>query len=535
MKKHFVKLVILFTLAIALVACNNNKSNNTIVVNITADPGSLDPNLANGTWEHWLFSNVFEGLVAFDVNGVVVPAMAKDWTITNNGKTYTFNLRNAKWSNGEPVTAHDFEYSFKRVLNPETAAQYAEQMYIIKGAKEYNTGKASANDVMVKALDDKTLQITLNFPAVYFIEMIEHPIFSPIPKNIVQKYGKNWAKQENIAFNGAYKITKWQPQSHLMATKNPMYYNANNVEIENIKFVTIDQADKALEGFRAKQIDFSYDFPADKIDLVKQQLNGEWFIESLTGLYFFTINVSHKQLAYLKNPEIRDALSMVINRELIVNNITKTGEIPAYSIVPTQLYNPIKDSTKLPSTKWVKLDINTRIANAKKIMSKHGFSQSNPLNVKLAYNIGDENKRVAVAVANMWKEIGVKTEFEISDINVHYDNLQAGNFELGRARWIGDYPEPSSVLYLLEEGKALNFGKYYNQQFEKLVLTAKSTANKKESLKYYAQAEQIALNQTALMPVFFVTARTLSSKKIKGFKPYLGGVYLFKHYKLQNN
>jgi oligopeptide transport system substrate-binding protein len=515
-----------FFISTTLYAATNTA--NTIKVAISSDPKSLDPNYSSGTWEHYLFVNIYEGLVHFNNEGKVIPGMAESWTVSNGGKTYTFKIReNAKWSDGKPVVAEDFVVSFKRVLDPATGASYASSLHIIKGGDLYNSGKGKEADVKIRAINAKTLEIELNHPAAYFIEMLEHPIFYPIPAHIFKKHGKNWVKLENIVFNGAYKVTSWTVKSHLNAVRNPYYYDIKNISIENVVFSTQSDDNAVLDSFRAKELDIAYNFPISKLEVVKKELDGEYYISDYSGLYYYSLNLV-KNKAF-QDKRVRKALTMAINREILVEKITGSGEKPAYSYIPSALYG--KGAT-YPEFDFKKLTMKERIVEAKKLMEEAGYTSKKPLQIRLSYNTSEAHKKVATAITNMWADLGVVVKTETADVNIHFDNLHNANFDVGRAGWVADYQEPSTFLEVFITGGVANYSGYSDAKFDELNLKGRATLNEVDRFSLYKQAEAIAIDFIPVIPLYFYTNRMLASKRVIGFKPNITGVYNVKYFKL---
>lgn len=479
---------------------------------IGGEPGSLDPNYVSGNWEEFVVADLFMGLVTEDVDGRTIPGMALDWNISNDGLVYTFNLRrDAKWSDGQPVTAHDFVFGLQRIMDPKTAAKYAYILYPIKNSEAVNKGEIKdINQLAVKALNDYTLEITLKAQTPYFIDQLTHYTAFPLPKHVVEKHGNAWVKQGNIVSNGPYKLVEWVPQTQIKATRNNEFYDAANVSIENVIYYPTEDRSAALKRFRAGELDMNYEFPIDQYKWLKENMPEETRVSPQLGTYYYPVNTRDPKL---QDVRVRKALSMAINRKIITEKVLKTGEVPAYSFVP-----PGIGDYKIQEVSFKGVPFGKRVAEARVLMEEAGYSKDKPLQLQLRYNTHDAHKKVAVAVAAMWKQIHVKAELFNSEVAVHYAELKEGNFEVARAGWLGDYADPQNFLSLLEPTPN-NYGGYNNDNFNQLMNEASVTLDSAKRVSLMEKAERIAMDEYATIPIYYYVSSNLVSKKLKGFKP----------------
>lgn len=300
--------------------------------NNSSEPGSLDPALAQGTHESWILENVFEGLMTFDENGELVPGMAEDYEISEDGLTYTFTIRDGvTWSNGDPVTAEDFEYTWKRALDPELAADYAHILYYIKGGEAYNTGEGSRDDVAVKALDEKTLEVTLESPTAYFLELTAFYTYFPVNKEVVES-NPDWAKKpETHVSNGPFKLVKWEHNAKIVLEKNESYYNADKIKLDGIDLDIIEDQNTAWQKYEGGEYDILVDVPTSVVAQLQAQNDPKLHIGAQVGTYYYNVNPDVKPF---NNVKVRKALSMALDRETIVTDITQGGQIAAEGVVP---------------------------------------------------------------------------------------------------------------------------------------------------------------------------------------------------------
>lgn len=483
----------------------------TLRVASMGEPASLDPHKISGTWENYVVGDMFVGLTTENPKAEPVPGVAESWTISEDGKTYTFKLRESSWSDGTPFTANDFVYSMQRILLPETAAEYASLLYIIEGAEAVNTGKAGAETLAVKAIDDHTLEIRLSGPAPYFLELLTHYTGYPVPKHVIDKVGTAWTKPENMVVNGPYKLVEWLPNTHVKLTKNNKFWDAASLQLDNLTFYTQEDRAAVQKRFRAGEIDIAMDFASDQIDWLRKNMPEETRIAPYMGVYYYPINSTKKPFTDLR---IRKALAMSVNREAIVDKVLKTGEIAAYSFVPPGMANYNQGA----EVEWKNMPYGERIKQAKALLKEAGYGPDKPLELTLSYNTSENHKRVAVAVASMWKQIGVKTELFNSEVKVHYANLKQADFDVARAAWVADYNDAQNFLYLLETRTgANNYGRYSNEKFDKFMLKAEYTADLDKRSELMRQAEAQAMADLPVIPIYHYVSKSLVAKNVVGY------------------
>ncbi len=500
------------TLSFSLLTSTAVLADTTIRIGNQGEPSSLDPHYLSGDWEDRIISDMFMGLTTEDAKGDAIPGVAESWDISDDGTVYTFHLRDSKWSDGQPVTAYDFEYAMRRIMNPETAAEYASLLYVIKNGEEVNTGKAPLDTLGVKALDDKTLQITLTGPAPYLLSLLTHYTTFPIPKHVVEKYGKEWIKKEHIVSNGPYELVEWLPNTHVKLTKNEDFWDVKSLKIDNVVYYPQEDGPALIKRMRAGEIDILYKFPSGQIDWLKTNMPKETRVAPYQGVYYYPINTQKPQF---QDKRVREALSMAIDRHLIMDKVLKTGEIAAYSMVP-----PGTSNYGTPAyTTWKDKPMAERIAEAKRLLKEAGYDESNPLKFQLKYNTDDNHKRIAIAVAQMWKKIGVQAELFNSEVKVHYADLKQGNFEVARAGWVADYNDPQNFLFLLESrSKSLNYGNYANPQFDQLMDQAYIESDLKKRAQTMKQAEAIAMEDLPIIPIYYYVSKNLVANYVDGWQ-----------------
>ncbi len=476
------------------------------------DVTSLDPHKVAGDWENRVVGDMFEGLMDKAADGQIILGTAESYEISEDGMTYTFKLKEGlKWSDETPFTAADYEYSFKRLFDAKSAASYAWLQFSIKNAEEFNKGEVSADEVGVKALDETTLQFTLKEPTPFFIGSLTHYTAYPVPKHIIEEYGDSWVKLENIAVNGPYKPIEWVPGSHVKSIINENWYAPETLKIDEVIYTTLEDNATALRTFEAGGVDWVTAYPKDQYKRLMQERPAAVQVAPMAGLYYYTFNTTVEPFS---DPEVRKALSMGVNREVLAEKIVGTGEVPAYSWVPPGMSN----YGEVARVSWADMPYSERVKKAKEILESKGYNKKNPLKFTLRYNTNDNHKRIAIAIGAMWKELGVEVELYNTEVKVHYGDMDQGDFQVARAGWISDYDDPVNFLSLLQTGYGNNYGRYSNAEFDGLLKQAAVELDLEKRAEVLKQAEQLILEDSAGLPLYYYVTENLVSPKIKGWK-----------------
>jgi len=489
-----------------------------------AEPETLDPQKLTGVPEANISYDLYEGLATLDDHGNPTGGVAKSWDVSDDGKVYTFHLRDdAKWSNGDPITADDVVYTLRRVVDPKVAAEYAYIYAPILNADDINSGKEKdLTKLGVEAVDPHTVKITLKAPTPYLIGLLAHTSSQIVNKAAVEKGGDQWTRPGNNVTSGAYTITEWVPQSRIVLTKNPNFHDAANVKVDKIVYFPTEDLDEEFKRFRAGELDTTYDVPKDKIPVAQKEYKGEFHDSAYFGTYFYAINMNKAPLG--KELQLRNALSMAIDRETLVKKITLGGEIPAYSWMPPGV--PGYTQQKL---NFADMPFKKRQAEAKKILKDAGFGPGKPLEVDILYNTSENHKKIAIAVASMWKAIGVQAKLTNQEWKVYLDTRKH-DYTVARAGWIGDYLDPSDFMeqYMSDAGDS-NFIHYNNTQYDGLLRQAQTEVNQDARMKLFEQAEAIFLNDQPLIPIYHYTHPQMISSKIGGWYDNLLGYNLSRY------
>lgn len=511
--------------ALSLAALSGSVSAATLQLHNGGDPGSLDPHKVSGDWENRPIGDFLEGLMAEDANAEPIPGMAESYTVSDDGLVYTFKLRaNAVWSDGVPVTAGDFVFAFQRLFDPKTAAQYAYLQNAIKNSAKISEGTKPDKDgkdtqeampiseLGVKAIDDKTLEITLESPTPYFLGALTHYTAYPIPKHVYDKVGDAFSSVENLVANGPYKVVEWLPGSYIHSVKNETYYEADQVKIDDVFYHVLEDDAAALSRFRAGEFDILTAFPSDQMAFINKEFPGQAHVVPYLGIYYYVVNQTVKPF---DDVNVRKALSLATNRDDITAKLEGTGSVPAYGYVQPGVANYEGVTPYMPD--WASRPYAENVAEAKTLMEAAGYSEANPLKLTLRYNTSDLHQRIAVGVQDMWRQIHVAVDLVNADVTTHYDALRAGDFQVGRAGWQNDYNDPSNTLDLLKTGVENNYGRYSNAEYDALLAEAAKTLDLKARAQLLGKAEALAMDEFAAIPFYYNVTRVMVSPKISGF------------------
>lgn len=478
-----------------------------------SEPQTLDPQTAQGVPESNILRDLFEGLIGEDASGNLVPGIAEKWEISADGKTYTFHLRDAKWSDGSPLTAHDFVYGWQRAVDPATGSKYSFLLYPIKNAKKIAEGELKdATQLGVKATDDHTLVAELEGPTPYFLGLLTHATAYPAPKAAIEKHGKKWTRPENIVSNGPFKLDSWQPNAQLVAVKSDQYWDKDAVKLDKVIYYPTENQTSDMNRYRAGEVDMTYEIPNDQIKWLRENLGDELKVSNYLGTYYYGFNVTRPP--FKDNPKLREALTLAIDRDIITDKVTGVGEKPAYSFVPPGIngydhYTP----------EYASLDKAARIEKAKKLYEEAGYGKDKPLKVDLLYNTNENHKKIAVAVAAMWKQnLGVQTNLTNQEwkvfLNTRNEKKQTEAF---RAGWIGDYNDPYSFLELFQSKSGLNDSGYVNEKFDALLAQAGQEQDMGKRAAILKDAEKMLTDDYPVAPVYSYVTKRLVKPYVKGY------------------
>ncbi|EAV1163682.1 oligopeptide ABC transporter substrate-binding protein OppA [Salmonella enterica subsp. diarizonae] len=504
----------------------------TLVRNNGSEVQSLDPHKIEGVPESNVNRDLFEGLLISDVEGHPSPGVAEKWE-NKDFKVWTFHLRkNAKWSDGTPVTAHDFVYSWQRLADPNTASPYASYLQYghIANIDDIIAGKKPATDLGVKALDDHTFEVTLSEPVPYFYKLLVHPSVSPVPKSAVEKFGDKWTQPANIVTNGAYKLKNWVVNERIVLERNPQYWDNDKTVINQVTYLPISSEVTDVNRYRSGEIDMTYNnMPIELFQKLKKEIPNEVRVDPYLCTYYYEIN---NQKAPFNDVRVRTALKLALDRDIIVNKVKNQGDLPAYSYTP-----PYTDGAKLVEPEWFKWSQEKRNEEAKKLLAEAGFTADKPLTFDLLYNTSDLHKKLAIAVASIWKKnLGANVKLENQEWKTFLDTRHQGTFDVARAGWCADYNEPTSFLNTMLSDSSNNTAHYKSPAFDRLIADTLKVTDDAQRSELYAKAEQQLDKDSAIVPVYYYVNARLVKPWVGGYTGkdpldniYVKNLYIIKH------
>jgi len=484
-----------------------------IVINNGSEVASLDPHKVEGTPESNIILNLLEGLVSTDANGHVVPATAAQWE-NQDFKTWTFHLRpDAVWSDGSPVTAQDFVYSWQRLADPKTGSPYASYLQYakIENTDAILTGKQSPQTLGVKAIDDKTLQVSLSEPVPYFISMLSHTSLKPVKRSVVEKFGDKWTLPANYVGNGTYRLKDWVVNERIVLERSPTYWNNKKTVIDQATFLPISSEVSDVNRFRSGEIDITNSaIPPNLFAKMKSEIPEQLHVNPYLCTFYYEIN---NQRAPFTDARVRAAVKLTLDRDIIANKIMGQGQIPAYSFTPT-----FTDGAKFTAPEWAGWSQEQRNTEAKKLLAEAGFTAAKPLKFTLLYNTSDQNKQQAIAAASMWKKnLGADVTLRNQEWKTSLESRHQGQYDVARATWCGDYNEPSAFLNLLISNSSINTIFYKSPAFDALMASTLKAPDEAARAALYQQAETQLDKDSALVPVYYRISARLIRPSVGGF------------------
>jgi oligopeptide transport system substrate-binding protein len=479
------------------------------------EPETLDQAHTSINIEEFILKDLYEGLTIYDASGKIVPGVAESWKVSDDGTVYTFKIRpNAKWSDGSPVTAEDFVFSYRRVEDPKTAAGYANILYPIKNAQKVNKGELPVDQLGIKAVDDKTLEITLEQPTPFFLELLAHQTALPVSKASVEKNGAKFVQPGIMVSNGAFKLQSHVPNDSLTVVKNPEYWDAANVKLDKVIFYPIDDQAASVRRFEAKEIDLVYNFSADQIDRLRKTYGDDVHVSPTLATYYYAFDSRNPPF---NDVRVRRALSMAVDRDFLAKEIYSGSQLPAYSMVPPGITS-YGEPSKADFASESQID---REDEAVKLMKEAGYGEGGkPLDINIRYNTNPNHERVATAVADMWKNtFGAKVTLQNLDVASHYAYLQeGGKFDVARAGWVADYADAENFLALnVSTNKTFNYGKFNNPEYDALMAQSYKERDPAARSKILHEAEALLMKEQPVAPLLTQADLWLVSDRVKGW------------------
>lgn len=521
MKKIIVLILAISIFSTLFIGCSNSTSTITgdeIVVCLGSEPKSIDPTLNNAVDGATMIIHAFEGLTKLDKDGKVVPGVAKSWTTSSDGSKFTFILRDSKWSDGVAVKAEDFVYSWRRALDQKVGAEYAYQMYYIKNGQALNEGKAKPEDLGVNAIDDKTLEVTLQSPTSYFLELTSFPTYFPLRKDIIDKDPLKWATNpDTYISNGPFKLETWNHDSDLVFVKNPNYWDKDSIKPGAVKFTLIADDNAILAAFKNDEIMYSDSMPTEEIPALKKE--GVLRIDPLLGTYYYCFNVNK---APFDNLKVRKAFTLAIDRQYIIDKIAQGDQIPAGAFVPPGIpdVNTTPDFRTIGKNYYdpTSAGYAANVAEAQKLLSEAGYpGGKNFPQVEFLYNTEGGHKAIGEAIQEMWKKkLGITIKLSGQEWATFQQTRTDKNFQIARHGWLGDYVDPMTFLDMWTSYSGQNDAGWKNTAFDNDISTGKSSSDRAARMTAMHKAEDLFMNSYAVAPIYYYTDLNIIKSYLKG-------------------
>lgn len=505
---------LLLLVAILLAASSIHAAPATLERGNGPEPDSLDAHRAQSLSAFNVLRDLYEGLVTEDREGRISPGLAASWTMADDGSAWTFVLReDLRWSDGGPLTADHVVASFRRALDPATLAPYANLLEPIAGAAEVIAGRAPPESLGVAALDARTLVFRLDRPAP-LPKLLTLPVSFVVDVDAVQRHGARHTRPGNLRGNGAYKLVDWQPQTAITLERNPHYHDAANVAIAAVRFHVTEDAASEMKRYLAGDLDLTESVPAGNLERLRARFGDELVVAPMLGTFWFGLNL--RRPPFRDAPELREALSLAIDRGILVRHVTGFGEQPAFAIVPPGT-DGHRDATPAHA-RWTQAQ---REARARELYARAGYSRERPLETEIRYNTSPQHRRLALAVAAMWREaLGVRARLVNEEWKVFVVNRRAGRLtQVFRGTWIADTNDPMSFLETFRDGSPLNATGFDDPEFDVLLDRAARETDRARRADLLFEAESRLVAAHAVIPIYYYTAKQLVRPRIEGFQP----------------
>lgn len=489
----------------------------TLTRGTIGDPDTLDPQIAMGGAAAPILHDLNIGLMTVDGHGRLVPGTAESWTVSEDGLSYTFRLRDGlKWSDGRPMTSADYVYSARRLVTPETAARFASFFYPVKNARAIVRGQLPPEQIGVHAPDERTVVYRLEYPAPYFLQTLSSNAAVPVPRHSIEALGREWTRGGRMVSNGAYRLVEAVPQSHIALEKNPHFHEADEVSIDRVIFVPTQNLETSLRRYLAGELDILLNFPMEQVERLEKERPDEMRISPALGISYLILNHSK---APFDDPRIREALNISVDREGIVDRFMTPGTLPAFGLTPPAVSD--YEEAKAPHEE---IPMPQRRARARELMKEAGYGPGNPLEITLRYDSLEENRRIAVALAAMWKPLGVSLSLHNTDMLSLNRDARTGNFQILRHAWFAPNDDPFTFLALVESTDPNNLSGYGNPAYDRMLREANTLGDTPERMAKLREAEAMMLEDHPVIPVFFYVRRLLVKPHVGNFNPNKRGI-----------
>ncbi|HEY8351508.1 MAG TPA: peptide ABC transporter substrate-binding protein [Sphingomonadales bacterium] len=481
-----------------------------------SEPPSIDPHLAAGDSSSVIIDDLFVGLMTSGPKGELVYGVAESHELGEDGVTYTFKLRpGLKWSDGAKLDSSDVVYSFRRLMNPATAARYAGNFYMIRNAAEVNTGKLPVEELGVRAVDPLTVEIVLERPTPYFLEILRSNAAVVVPRHAIEAHDKAWTRAGRMVSNGAYRLVEWLPNTLLKMERNQHYWKADQVKIDSVIYYPASDLGTMLKRYQAGELDVIFNFPPEQIEAVRANLSKDLRVVPDYGLFYWLMN---GKTAPFNDPRVRKALAISIDKEAITKRLLKDTVEPAWGVVPTgfsEYESQVTDYDRIP--------LKERQAEARKLLEAAGYGPRKPLEFEIRFDSREEPRQIAVAMASMWSAIGVKAKMRTSDFRSLTADVARGNFQMARYQWFAPFQDPATFVNLLRGDSRTNHSGYDNPKVDEILQAADAQTDQAKRMKLMAEAEKLAMADHPIIPIYYPVARRLIKQRVEGWANFPGG------------
>ena len=511
------RIVLLVAMGLMLVSCGKSVDSgpevSTLHRGLPSDPESVDPHKSRSVQAAEVLRDIGEGLLGYSATGELVGGVADEWSVSEDGLTYTFHLRDdARWSNGDTVTAEHFAFSFRRLVDPATAAFYAQMLGSIVNVQAIVAGEKPPSELGVSAVDEQTLLITLSQPTPYLLSLLTYPSTFPVHPGSIAEHGDQFTKPGSLLSNGAYKLIAWEPGSVLKLSRNEHYWNDAETAIDVVNHHVLTQEMTELNRYRAGEIHITANVPPDSFKQVRSERPAELHVAPYLGVYYYGFNLTKPP--FKDNPQLREALSMAVDRDVLVEQIMGRGEAPAYSWVP-----PGVDNYEPRRLAYADMTQEERNARARRLMHEAGYGPKKRLQIELRYNTSDTQQRMALAIQAMRKDaLGVETTLVNEEFQVLLAHMQAREItQVFRSSWTGDYNDAHTFLSILEGGNPANMPGYASDEYDSLMLRAAQQVDLGRRRLWLEEAERVLLSDHPVIPLYFYVSKHLVSPDVIGW------------------
>ena len=487
-------------------------ADNVLLHGLDLEPDSLDPQKARSVEAQRVLRDICEGLTTLDRHGRPAPGIATGWTVSADGKTYTFMLRHdARWSSGAPVVAADFVAGLRRLVDPHTASDYAEVVSVIRHAPGIIAGRRAVTTLGVADPTPYTVTIRLRAPAHYLPALLAHPATCPVDPALLQRYGASYAQPGHMPSDGAFVLTQWVHGSYIELTRNPDYWRNAATRLSGVRYVIATDENAELEMYRAGELDIMDVVPRTEMGWIRSHLGGQLHIEPELGTYYYGFNLRRAPFKGARG--LRRALTLVIDRDKLTRFVLRAGERPAYSWVP-----PGTDGYQAQVPAWSRLGMAARISEARRLYAAAGYSAAHPLSFTLEYNTGEIHEDIALAVASMWREaLGVRVRLRREDFSSLMHDVESGKATMFRSSWIGDYNDPYTFAQYFKSDFGINLPHYDDPAYDRLVDRAEATLDPTRRAALLEQAERLMLHDQPIIPLYFYVSKHLVRPRVTGW------------------